>query len=846
VTKPRLRQALLVALVTALLVYGVTLAIVRVVIPRPPPPTVAETKPFGPALTQHLAFVVIDGLRYDFAIDPARMPRIAERMRRHRSAEIWASRVSMMSSAVLTYGTGQRGDVDQIVNNEMGHAVAYENIVENARKSGLFSSATGDHAWFRYYPKAFDLEHPDPEGVAIDVDYNDEIFKAAYEFLKHPRRPNLYVAHFVTPDHQAHAYGSFSARYRAHLLAFDERIDALLRAFPDDTTVIVTSDHGATDTGTHGSDTPVQRRSPIFAYGPGIAPPSPGPSLPLDQVDLPDTFAALLGIAPPAHGRGHLLSAWLRLPDEQRADIACQSLARLTTYASTALDTATLRATGAASACSGGSSKERVTRAAAAADAIDDALDAATVGGARFAWLVPLLALGGALLMTLAIFGRRSVVLARELAGACAAATAILFASTWVVQHTELLPGFWPNFTLIAAYVVANAALIAGAFRMRRVVDRLGSAPLLASALALGTLVATPTRTTQAESFVLLLLFAALAIATDSVRTDERDGDETQQSRRTRWTRSAVLVLLLACLAPSGFMAHGYVPPLLASGEAPLLIVGCAAILAFTVSRRRGAEGRDAIAIALSGVFAMACLVGRHLAPPAVCVATWCAAPVGALLAFRRGNRSVGELFVLASFTWVSRDIEIPLLLASAVLAERMGEAFARVRSTTDASPRGLVVLAVAFLFVLGFVQRIAIQQGVDFMHFDWGAGAFRDPKAPLLRIGIAIVFKHAVAFGMVLHAFFSALTPALRAWAARGLLVVELWRVAALVLTLHICRASFWTTFRVIGDVPHALMAASVAALSVVGLALFDRSAPSPEHAPLRLQGSEGAAGEG
>jgi len=37
----------------------------------------------------------------------------------------------MTSSAVLTYGTGQRGDLDQIVNNESGGAVRYDHSRRN-------------------------------------------------------------------------------------------------------------------------------------------------------------------------------------------------------------------------------------------------------------------------------------------------------------------------------------------------------------------------------------------------------------------------------------------------------------------------------------------------------------------------------------------------------------------------------------------------------------------------------------------------------------------------------------------------------------------------------------------
>jgi predicted AlkP superfamily pyrophosphatase or phosphodiesterase len=85
------------------------------------------------------------------------------------------------------------------------------------------------------------------------VDYNAEIFAAAREFLRATPRPNVTIYQFVTPDHQAHACGVFSEKYRAHIRGFDKELEALLGEIPADTTVILTSDHGAAASGTHGT-----------------------------------------------------------------------------------------------------------------------------------------------------------------------------------------------------------------------------------------------------------------------------------------------------------------------------------------------------------------------------------------------------------------------------------------------------------------------------------------------------------------------------------------------------------------------------------------------------------------
>ena len=221
-------RALALLLFVLLLALGVLAAGIELVIAPQPPPDVAARPPVTKALTNHLVLVVIDGLRHELAVDAEVMPHLAARMAREASGEIWASPVSMTSSAVLTYATGQRGDIDQIVNNETGRPVEYDHLVRNAKRAGLVTAFTGDRAWLKMFGDSWDRTHPDPYGVGIEVDYNAEIFEAAEGFLRESPRPNFAVFHFVTPDHQAHAYGTTSERYRAHIHAFDGLLEGLL------------------------------------------------------------------------------------------------------------------------------------------------------------------------------------------------------------------------------------------------------------------------------------------------------------------------------------------------------------------------------------------------------------------------------------------------------------------------------------------------------------------------------------------------------------------------------------------------------------------------------------------
>jgi hypothetical protein len=226
---------------------------------------------------------------------------------------------------------------------------------------------------------------------------------------------------------------------------------------------------------------------------------------------------------------------------------------------------------------------------------------------------------------------------------------------------------------------------------------------------------------------------------------------------------------------------------------------------------------------------ALACasLVLRRTAPAALCLTAWFGLAVAALLSFGRVPSTLTELLALGSYAWVSRDAEIPLLVTTYVVASIVGRAFAiELERDAPLSVRpSRVLLIVTFLFAWTYIQRIAIQLGLDFVHFDWGAGAFRQPEAPLWRIGAALVYKHGLARAAILFAVLTPLAAAYRSWVARGLLVVELARVATLVTMLYVSRGSFWTSMRVMGDLPHALCAVVVAAAAYAAVVVREGS---------------------
>lgn len=795
---PRRIAALILGAVYVIgVVYGTFVLVLR-----PPPPPAVALPAARPALTEHLLFVVVDGLRYDVATDPARMPRFADAMQRYRSAEILAGRISMTSAAVQNYGTGQRGRFAQIVRNINPDAPPYDSWLENAAKRGKKLTLAGDPVWVEMYGSSFSEQLLDPEGVAMDADFNERTFASTRTLIG--KRPDLVVSHFVTPDHQGHVYGIPSARYAQHIRGFDRELFRLLDELAKDWTVIVTSDHGAADSGTHGADVPIQRRSPIFAYGPGIAAKGEEQPQSLDQSDLANTLAALLGVPAAAHSQGHLLSSWLDVSPEARADYACADAARAVALARGAAQSqAEPLATRLSSSCSAQlSPPERQQAAGALVHDIDALLTSLQDFSSSRAWAFLLATLAGSALVGWLLVGE-----SWGTAGVCAGLGLVAIA---LVARLEHLPGYWPKTLDGLLFVVFNLPSLLFLVRPERLVTLLSARPLVAAAVVPGGFaVAYPTNL-QPVAFSICLA-ASLVIALGPA--PGRWGIWWDRAGTAHRLGNLALVLLWgATFAPAGIYASGSYSSFAQREQlTPAIALGLAATVAWMLVRGLpGARRQWLLFLAL----AAASLVLRRSAAP------WLGRPlllglplVGAWLLWRR-QLALGWWLIFCGFIWVSRDFELLPACAGLGIALLLGERFAGVPH--DGWTRGRWLIALGVLFCVIFLVRLGISQGLDVLSLDFGAGAFGDRHVPAWWVAFAVIWKYVLVTLLLLFAVLRGLPPHVAQRTAVALIAIGVTRAAVLLGMMQCSQGSFWTTMRVLSDLPFALLFAVAAALAL------------------------------
>jgi hypothetical protein len=286
---------------------GVLVAIVRACLrPAAAPEVQQQPAICSPALSPRVALIVVDALRADTFFGEA----FAGFRQAHPAAAaglVRTSPVSMSTAGVRSMATGTFPDLFDVLHNWSNVASDLPGVPGLARDAGRQTAIFGDSIWRELFPKGF---------VVADTEVNlpriifylraetlvDEIrVKRLADRLRKEPPPDFLVLHLVGLDHAGHRRGVKSAGYADVARKIAAHIESIVRLLPADTTVLLTSDHGATDSGGHGGGSEAETTSPLFAFGAGIA---AGARVNIHQIDLAPTLSCLLGLPFPATSLG--------------------------------------------------------------------------------------------------------------------------------------------------------------------------------------------------------------------------------------------------------------------------------------------------------------------------------------------------------------------------------------------------------------------------------------------------------------------------------------------------------------------------------------------------------------
>ncbi|MBC8098166.1 MAG: alkaline phosphatase family protein, partial [Armatimonadetes bacterium] len=141
--------------------------------------------------------------------------------------------------------------------------------------------------------------------TGYDLEGDDIIAQMAIAQIPQ-RQTSFTFVYFASIDTAGHLYGWMSDGYLAQAQRVDALVGSVLQALPDDTTVIIHSDHGGHDN-SHGEDIPEDMTIPWMIAGPNV---KAGYTLtePISLLDTAPTLAHVLGVKPHAGWQGRVVT----------------------------------------------------------------------------------------------------------------------------------------------------------------------------------------------------------------------------------------------------------------------------------------------------------------------------------------------------------------------------------------------------------------------------------------------------------------------------------------------------------------------------------------------------------
>jgi hypothetical protein len=318
------------ALAVALLQSIATVWFSSEITPLPPNDEVA-----APPLTPRVVLIVIDGLRYDTALEQGIMPHLMELGSAGAHGVSLASQVTMTGLGVRTLGTGTMPALADILLETQLPRVAFDNVFASLRRRGDHIAWFGNSAWKELFGDSIDLDQKIDRELEL-MARADNVWAADRVIVRRAVRMmarddwQLFVVHLGGLDNASHRYTPFGASFEAKARAVDADIEELVRAAGPRSTVIITSDHGTSDRGHHGSGEPITRRTPLVFTGAAVA---HGRVLAAQQTDIAPTIAALLGLPIPAPVEGVVVLDALEVDPTVAANLRQASLRQQRRYA---------------------------------------------------------------------------------------------------------------------------------------------------------------------------------------------------------------------------------------------------------------------------------------------------------------------------------------------------------------------------------------------------------------------------------------------------------------------------------------------------------------------------------
>lgn len=203
--------------------------------------------------------------------------------------------------------TGSLPTFIEVSSNFASGYINEDNLVDQNTAGGIVFM--GDDTWTSLFPDKFMRQFPSPSFNVWDLDSVDKNVQYRIFFEMKKKDWSLLIAHTLGVDHCGHKHGTQHPEMSRKLKDTNKLITEIVESLEKDTMLFVIGDHGMTETGDHGGDSPSEIEAAMFVYStnPLLKGFATNGSNSVNQIDLVPTLSSILGTPIPFSNLGSVI-----------------------------------------------------------------------------------------------------------------------------------------------------------------------------------------------------------------------------------------------------------------------------------------------------------------------------------------------------------------------------------------------------------------------------------------------------------------------------------------------------------------------------------------------------------
>lgn len=257
-------------------------------------------------LTEKLILIVLDGCRYDTAMEQMGVMNHFVEYRQAECIKVIAEMPSNSRPLYAVLATGVPSYRNGILTNGHAQLVQEESLFDLVKQVG---GTTGAAAYYwqselfneaPYDIRRHRIQNDERQAIQHGIFYSEDTYPDSHVFadanhIIQNYQPNFMLIHSMNIDDVGHKFTSNSREYAATINQADTILGmALPQWLADGYQVLVTADHGMDENGLHGGNLAAHREVPLFIFSDKF--PKNSGLKQMDQIELAPLICSLLDI----------------------------------------------------------------------------------------------------------------------------------------------------------------------------------------------------------------------------------------------------------------------------------------------------------------------------------------------------------------------------------------------------------------------------------------------------------------------------------------------------------------------------------------------------------------------